>query len=172
MNDQGAVFSVPEEQEKIGGGGDWLPKGDYQFTIADIFEQPLKGDEDGNPYPGFATTEGEQISILVNELVALNGAEVAPSDGSSTFIRLTLSDGNETYVTVDPSSETHDKLAKSKRRLVGLAKALGVTPSEGFVQSLRDGDFDGQSACADFRIWKTATNTGNWTASFWASATI
>ncbi len=171
MNEQGAVFGVPEEMEDLGGGGDWLPKGDYQFTIAAITEFPL-GDDDGEPFIGFATTEGEQISVRVNELVPLNGADPAPSETSSTFIKLVLVDGDETFVTVDPSSETHDKLAKSKRRLVGLAHALGETPSEGFVQSLRDGDFDGQSACADFRIWKTPTNTGNWTARFWASTTI
>ena len=172
MNDQGAVFGVPEEMEEVGGGGDWLPKGNYQFTIADIYEQALKGDDNGDPYKGFATTEGEQISIRVNELVALNGEDPAPSETSSTFIKLTLSDGDQTFVTVDPSSETHDKLAKSKRRLVALAHALGETPSEGFVQSLRDGDFNDRKACADFRIWKMGDNEGNWTAKFWESSTI
>ena len=173
------VFSVPEEEQEIGGGERWYPKtGDYEFTIQDVFSDPLGTTEDGEPFRGFATTEGENLVIQMSNFIALNGAEEPPSVFAGDRLRICTQDGDQDYVTVDSSDEIFKKLAQGKRRLHGIARALGETPSDKFVNALRDGDLNGSKLRATFQESSIKDDDGNvtwkgsWTRKFWASATI
>ena len=178
------VFSVPEEDLEFGGGADWYPIGDYEFTIQDVYPNPLGQTEDGEPFRGFMTTDGEQLSIQASNFIPLNGAPDPPSQLVSTFIRITIRDGDQDYVTVDPKDADFDQLAKGKRKLAAIAAAIGETPNDSFVNALRDGDLNGTHLAASFRKWTFPEQTdksgtvirekieGSWPTKFWASATI
>lgn len=173
------LFSMAEEEEEIGGGDRWYPKtGDYEFTIEDVFSNPLGSTEDGEPFRGFATTEGEQLSIQMSNFTALNGAEEPPSPFAGDFLNICTKDGDQDYVTVDHADETFKKLAQGKKRLHGIARALGETPSDKFVNDLRDGSLNGSVLRATFQESSIKDGDGNvtwkgsWTRKFWASSTI
>ncbi len=173
---EGRVFEVPEEALEFGGGTDWYPTGEYEFTIAEVYTNTLGETDEGEPFQGFVTSDGEQLSVQINNFVPLNGAEDPPSELVSQFIRICTKDGDQDYVTVDPADKDFKQLAKGKRRLVAIAQAIGETPSDSFVEGLRTGDFNGQTLTATFQEWKMGKGTdarkGSFPKKFGASATI
>jgi len=173
------LFSVAEEEEEIGGGTNWYPKtGDYEFTIQGVYSNPLGQTDEGEPFRGFATTEGEQLGIDMNNFIALNGAEEPPDSSANDILNICTKDGDEDYVTVDASDAIFSKLATGKKRLHGIARALGETPSDKFVNDLREGLLNGSTLRATFQESEIKDGDGNitwkgsWTRKFWASTTI
>jgi len=178
------VFSVPEEDLEFGGGTDWYPIGQYGFTIQDVYPNDLGQTEDGEPFQGFMTTDGEQLSVLMSHFIPLNGGEEPPSEAIGTFLRITTRDGDQDYVTVDPRDSEFEQLAKGKRRLAAIAAAIGETPSDNFVDALRTGQLNGKKLNANFQKWtfpeqkdKTGIvirekREGSFPTKFWATMTI
>lgn len=158
------------------GGTDWYPVGEYQFTIQDVYTNTLGQTDKGEPFAGFMTIKGEQLSIQMSNFIPLNGGEDPPSQLVSQFLRITTKDGDQDYVTVDPKDQDFEQLAKGKRRLAAIATVLNETPSDGFVNALRDGDLNGTTLSANFRKWKMGkgdeAREGSFPTKFWASATI
>ena len=111
---------VTPEQMEFGGGNDWFPTGDYEFTIQDTFDGTLGETADGEPFEGFVTSDGEQLSILVGDFVPVNGGPNPPGNNTA-FIRITLRDGDTTIHEVAADDKTLTQLAKSRRRLAALA---------------------------------------------------
>lgn len=165
------LFDVPEEMLEFG-GTEWYPKGDYEFSIREVYVNPLGSDEDGNPYDGYASTEGEEMSLRLTDFVPLNGGPEAPSTEVSQFLRITLEDDGLSYYEVDPSDADHKNLAKGKRRLVALAKALGEVPSTEFVDALKSGGFNNSRVGATFQEWKMGDRKGGFPKKFFAASTF
>jgi len=166
------VFDVPEELLEFGGGTDWYPTGEYEFTIAEVYTNTLGETEDGEPFRGFVTSDGEQLSVQINNFTPLNGADEPPSELISQFIRICTRDGDQDYVTIDPGDKDFAQLSKGKRRLKAIANSIGETADDNFVDGLRAGDFNGQTLTATFQEWKMGDRKGSFPKKFGASATI
>ena len=170
------VFDVPEDMLEFG-GTDWYPVGEYQFQIAEVTTFPLGEDKEGNPFDGFMTSEGEQVSLQLNNFQPLGQGDAPPSELVSQFLRICTQDGDQNYITVDPSDQDFKQLAKGKRRLVAIARTLNETPSDEFVEQLTAGAHNSRQLCAEFVRWEMkrkdgTTGKGSYPKRFWAATTI
>ena len=157
-----ADIFVPQEDRVIEGGSDWVPDtGDWQMTLEEVYEAELPSDENGNPYQGYVTTDGEQINLQFGSLQPLNGQE-GPSGNQKFFVRMTLRDGDEDITTIDTKDKQseYSKLRTSKVRLASLAhEGFGANFSTEFVDFLRQGEFKDRQVIADLQKMKTSSGS-------------
>lgn len=149
---------VPQELLTIEGGSDWIPdSGDWQMKLEEIYESELPSDENGEPFQGYVTSDGEQINLQFGTLQPMNG-QADPPGNNKFFVRITLRDGDEDITTLDVSEATdYRNLRTSIRRLASLAPALGTTFSTEFVEYLRSGQFKDKAVIADLQKGKKSS---------------
>jgi hypothetical protein len=162
------LFDVPEDLLEFG-GQDWYPVGDYEFEIDESYVNDLGEDEEGNPFSGYVSSDGAELSLRVKDFVPLNGENPPPSENVGQFVRICLEDNGMTYIEVDPTDSEYKQLAKGKRRLVAIARALGEIPSDEFVDQLREGKFKGARIGATFQEWKMGDRKGSFPKKFFAA---
>lgn len=165
------LFDVPEEMLEFG-GNEWYPVGRFEFAIREVYVNDLGSDEEGEPYDGYASTEGKEVSLRLTDFVPLNGEPEPPSTEVGMFLRICLEDDGIDYLEVDPTDKDHKNLAKGKRRLVALARALGEVPSSDFVDALCDGGYNGKLAGAEFQEWKMGDRKGGFPKKFFAASSF
>ena len=148
-----SLFNIPEELLEFG-GSDWYPIGEYEGEIEEVYSNDLAEDDDGNPYQGFQTSDGEQLSLQFGGFTPLAGAEEAPGN-DKVFVKVCLKDGSMDVHTVDAKDKDYQQLAKGKRRLAALAQALGYEGSDAveFVDDLRNGAFNGKRFGIKWQKW-------------------
>ena len=165
------TFDVPEEMLEFG-GNEWYPNGDYEFNIREVYLNELGSDDDGDPYDGYASTEGKELSLRLTDFTPLDGGTEPPSTEVGQFLRICLEDDGLDYLDVDPTDKDHKNLAKGKRRLVALAKAMGEVPSTDFVDSLADGGYNNSRVGATFQEWKMGDKKGGFPKRFFAASSF
>lgn len=146
------LFDVSDEDLEFG-GTDWYPIGEYGCTIRNVYENELGQTEEGEPFNGFATTDGSQLSIQFDNFIPLNAEPTPPTEKVSAFVRICTRDGDQDYVSIDANDKTYSKLATGKKRLVALARALGETPSDQFVADLQSGAYNGTNLTVNWKEW-------------------
>lgn len=165
------LFDVPEDALEFG-GNEWYPIGTYEFQIREVYMNDLGSDDDGEPYDGYASTEGKELSLRLTDFVPLDGGTEPPSTEVGQFLRICLEDDALDYLSVDLTDKDHRNLAKGKRRLVAIARALGEIPSTEFVEALSEGGFNGKGMGADFKEWKMGDNKGGFPKRFFAASSF
>jgi len=165
------LFDVPEELLEFG-GNEWYPRGNYEFSIRSVYLNPLGSDDDGDPYDGYVTTEGEELSLRLTDFSPLGNEPEPPSPEVGQFLRICLEDGDQNYLVVDPADKDYKNLAKGKRRLVALARALGEVPSTEFVDALKSGGYNNKRVGATFQEWKMGDKKGGFPKKFFAASTF
>jgi hypothetical protein len=154
-----ADIFVPQDLLTIEGGSDFIPdSGDWQMRLEEVYEAELPSDDDGNPYQGYVTTDGEQINLQFGTLQPMNG-QTGPPGNNKFFVRITLRDGEEDITTLDVTDKQTDyrNLRTSIRRLASLAPAMGQTFSTEFVEYLRQGEFKDKAVIADLQKGKKSS---------------
>ena len=84
------LFDVPEDALEFG-GNEWYPVGTYEFQIREVYINDLGSDDDGEPYDGYASTEGKELSLRLTDFVPLDGGTEPPSTEVGQFLRICLS---------------------------------------------------------------------------------
>lgn len=150
----GLFDDVTTDMMEFGGGADWYPKGEYEVVIEAIHMQDLPSTNDDEPFRGYVTTEGEQLSVQFGEFTAVNGAD-APPGNNKMFLKVVLADGVMDVYEVEPKDDLYVELAKGKRRLASLAAALDVTEgsAQDFVTDLRNGVYNGSRLGSNWVRW-------------------
>ena len=148
-----AEIFVPQELLTIEGGSDFIPdSGPWQMVLEQVYEAELPSDENGDPFQGYVTTDGEQVNLQFGTLQPMNGQE-GPPGNNKFFVRMTLRDGDEDITTLDVADSKTDyrNLRTSVRRLASLSLALGQNFSTEFVENLRSGEFKDRAVIADLQ---------------------
>lgn len=149
------LFTIPKRNtESLRGSGDQpFGAGQWVGTIEEIFiKDDLPSDNEGKPFAGYASTEGEEISIQLGSNTPLDGQEDVGN--RKFFVQITTADNGLTLATVDTTERKapHWKLQRSVALTANLAIALGyveddgenVTVREDFIDALKDGAFKDQ----------------------------
>ena len=164
----GLFSDVTPDMLEFGGGAEWYPKGEYEVTLEQVHIQDLPSGADGQPWNGYVTTEGEQLSVQLGNFSPTKGAE-APPGNNKMFLKLVLSDGDLMVFDVPPRDDQYVELAKSKRRLASLAEALSVpndvTPQQ-FLSDLRSGAYDNSVVGSTWALWRRGDKHGAYPAKF------
>lgn len=163
----GLFSDVTTDMLEFGGGADWYPKGDYEVALDKVYTQDLPSSPEGEPYRGYVTTEGEQVSIQFGDFTPNNGAD-APPGNNKAFLKIVLRDGEMGVVNVDPKDENYTELAKGKRRLASLAEALEVTydDPQDFIDDLKAGVFNGSRLMSTWVRWARGGREGSYPSKF------
>lgn len=132
-----------------------FPTGPWVGTIDYARSKDLPSNEKGEPFKGYTSTEGEIIAIRMGSNEPLDGQESVKN--RKFFVDLCIADGEYDMTNIDLADREHKawQLQNGVRNLMRLAIALGSAQlegdngssrwviSEGFVDSLRAGEFDG-----------------------------
>lgn len=149
-----ATISIPTRQaeslrgsdsEKIFSAGAWRGK----ILQTDVKDLPSRND--GSPFAGYQSTEGQRLAVRIGENTPVDGQDDV--GGMLWFEDIVLQDGELDIYSIDVTAKNHPswQLQKSARKLVNLAMALGQTEevdgnvvvNEGFVEALAAGEFNG-----------------------------
>jgi len=146
------LFSIPKRNtESLRGSGDTpLGAGQWVGTIEDIFvKDELPSDKDGKMFAGYASSDGQEISLQLGALHALDGQDDVGN--KKFFVRIVTRDGDLDLSSVDPTTRgaAHWQLQRSVARAANLAVSLGYTDEDGdnvvvrgdFIDALIDGTF-------------------------------
>lgn len=157
----GPQIMIPQQQaERPRGSGasKTQPKGAWEGSIDEVRERSFPDwvDPVGRPKSGYASTDGEILSLQFGDQVPLESQE--DYGKGKLFVDLVIRDGDTTLETVNVSDRNSKswKLQEGARMLVNLAIALGQTETvdtddgpmtairEGFLDALRSGEYTGQ----------------------------
>ena len=165
----GLFEDVSKDMMEFGGGGsDWYPVGTYEVTLDEVRLQDLPETDDGEPWKGYATADGEQLSIQFGNFVPTEGAKDPPGN-NKMFLKVLLRDGAMKVMDVAPKDPDYYELGKGKRRLASLADALQipdtVTPVE-FIEGLKNGEYNGSVVGSRWQKWARGNKEGSYPAKF------
>ncbi len=125
--------------------------GAWRGTIESVEERPLPSTNDGKPFAGYTSTDGERLAIVIGGQVPQEGQKDV--GGRKRFIDIVLRDDIHTYDNTDPMEQGADwwQLQRSMRLVMNLAIALGAASKVGdsytlndtFIEDLKAGNFNG-----------------------------
>lgn len=128
-----------------------FPAGPWQGAIDRVTSRAVPTTADGRPFAGYTSPDGEVLTIQIGTNVPLDGQDNVGE--SKFFVDIPVLDNDLSVLSVDVSERDapHWQLIRGARRLMNLAIALGVaemvdggwTYDESFLESLRNGSFDG-----------------------------
>lgn len=149
------LIMVPQDQVENSGGNDLVfPSGPWEGTI-DIVRSKGIPMYEGKPFAGYASSEGEVLSLQIGNNQALDGQ--VDIGGTKFFVDLPTEVGDDTLANIDTTTRSHPnwQLQKSAVSVTQLAIALGAAElvgengnsswavNEEFVDNLRAGSYDG-----------------------------
>lgn len=154
-----SLIIVPAEsaENPAGTGGNRLfPSGPWQGRIDTVRSKGIPTDKNGKPFAGYASENGEVLSIQLGSNQASDGQD--DIGAQKFFADFCVSDGDLDLTSVDLSeySSPNWQLQIGARRIVNLAIALGAatltgangdaawTVEESFVDDLRSGAYEGR----------------------------
>lgn len=155
------LIMVPAKDAEAGlasSGQSVFPEGNYSGRIDVVRSRTIPVGNDGEPFAGFSTDDGEVLGIQIGSCKALEGQEEVGE--RKIFVDIVTRDGENdlTNVNLKDRGVAHWKLQQSARLSINLAIALGVaelqdangdgtfwTAPTSFIDSLRAGEYDGMN---------------------------
>lgn len=169
------LISVPVDQAENPSGGKNsntpFPAGPWTGTIDIVRSRAIPTNDNGQPYSGWQNTDGEVLGIQIGGNTGMDSQEGVGD--RKFFVDLTVSDGQLDLTNVELNAFPYAswQLQKSAKRIVNLALALNVatlvedngasawTVPDTFVDSLRNGEFNGMALGYDVIHRKTKSET-------------
>lgn len=177
----GLFSDVTPEQMEFGAGDGWYPLGEYAFAIVGANVAEGSGDQNGNPFDGFETTDTETLFVQLAYFEPLNGGSEPPSELVRQSIKIPIRDGDTSLfdVTVPKKgtrAESHASLVKGRRRLAQLAAEVDADRISGsdtqFVADLQTDEYRNANNSEDLRLsaefakWSNGDRTGSYITKF------
>ncbi len=174
-----AGIMVPKSRAEAptGGGNRLFPAGEYAGTIEEVRTRPFPDyvDPVSRPKGGYASSDGEILSIQLGENRALNNESADPGN-QKMFVDFVIRDGD---VAIDSGPNIDDRswqMQRSATLLTNLALALGATSEvtgedgdtyvvtvDNFLSELRDGNLNGTNVgfTTYHRPWEKKNEAGD-----------
>ena len=167
----GIMVPKTRAEAPVGSGSFVFPEGTWAFTLDETYVQTLPPWA-GTPGRGYASAEGEVLSIQLGSARPLGDGQGDPGNGK-LFVKFVTRDG-ETSIDAGPDiSDASWQMQKDAALLTNLALALGQTEeiemngetyivtSDGFLDALRDGTLRGSEVGASVfhKSWKSKDGT-------------